>query len=77
MPLPAQPPGAALEDRWAVPAAERNCLVIVLGIILLIIGFIAKIVILWTIGIILLVIGLILALLGFAGREIFGRRHWF
>jgi uncharacterized membrane protein HdeD (DUF308 family) len=50
---------------------------IVLGIILLIVGFIAKIAILWTIGIILLVIGAVLALLGFAGREIGGRKHWF
>jgi hypothetical protein len=51
--------------------------VIVLGIILLVIGFIAKIAILWTIGIILVVIGAILAVLGLAGREIGGRRHWF
>lgn len=50
---------------------------IVLGIILLVIGFIAKIPILWTIGIIVLVIGLILAVLGMAGREVGGRRHWF
>lgn len=50
---------------------------IVLGIILLIIGFVAKIAVLWTIGIILLVIGVILALLGMAGREVAGRRHWF
>jgi len=50
---------------------------ITLGIILLIIGFIAKISILWTIGIILLVIGLILALLGAAGREVAGRRHYY
>ena len=50
---------------------------IVLGIILLLIGLIAKISILWTIGIILLVIGAILAVLGLAGREIGGRRHWF
>jgi hypothetical protein len=51
--------------------------VIVLGIILLVIGFVASIPILWTIGIILLVIGAVLALLGFAGREIGGRRHWY
>jgi Family of unknown function (DUF6131) len=50
---------------------------IVLGIILLVIGLIAKIGILWTIGIILLVIGVILALLGVAGREIGGRRYWY
>ena len=50
---------------------------IILGIILLIIGFLVKLAFLWTIGIILLVIGLILALMGMAGREIGGRRHWF
>ncbi|UQX89316.1 DUF6131 family protein [Jatrophihabitans telluris] len=50
---------------------------IVLGLILLIIGFVAKIAILWTIGIIVLVVGLILLALGMAGREIGGRRHWF
>jgi Family of unknown function (DUF6131) len=50
---------------------------IVLGIILLIIGFIAKVAILWTIGIILLVIGLVLALLGMAGHAVGGRRHYY
>ena len=49
---------------------------IILGIILLIIGFIAKIAILWTIGIIVLVIGLVLLLLGVVGRGIGGRRHY-
>ena len=50
---------------------------IILGIILLVIGFIAKIAILWTIGIILLVVGLILVALGSAGRAIGGRRHYY
>ncbi len=50
---------------------------IVVGIILLVIGFIAKIPILWTLGIVVLVIGAILALLGVAGREVGGRRHWY
>ncbi len=50
---------------------------IVLGVILLIIGFIAKIPILWTIGIILLVIGLILVVLGMMGRAVGGRRHYY
>lgn len=49
---------------------------IVLGVILLVIGLIAKIAILWPIGIALLVIGLILALLGTTGRAIGGRRHY-
>jgi hypothetical protein len=50
---------------------------IVLGIICLVIGFIAAIPILWTIGIILVVIGLILELLGATGRAVGGRRHYF
>ncbi len=49
---------------------------IVLGAILLIIGFVTGIAILWTIGIILVVIGLILALLGSAGRMVGPRRHY-
>jgi hypothetical protein len=50
---------------------------ILLGIILLIIGFVAAIHIIWIIGIIVLVIGAILALVGFAGHEIGGRKHWY
>ena len=50
---------------------------IVLGVILLIIGFVAKIAILWTIGIIALVIGLILVLLGSVGHAVGGRRHYY
>jgi uncharacterized membrane protein HdeD (DUF308 family) len=50
--------------------------VIILGIILLIIGFVAKIAILWSIGILVLIVGAILALLGMVGREVGGRRHY-
>lgn len=50
---------------------------IILGIILLVAGFLLKISILWTIGIILVVIGAILAILGSTGRAIGGRRHYF
>ena len=50
---------------------------ITLGIILLIIVFIAKIAVLWVIGIILLFIGLILLLLGSIGRAVGGRRHYY
>jgi len=49
---------------------------IVLGIILLLIGFVAKIAIVWTIGIVVLAAGLILLLLGSAGRAVGGRRHY-
>ena len=50
---------------------------IILGVILLIIGFVAKIAIIWTIGIIAVVIGAILAVLGGLGHAVGGRRHYF
>ncbi len=50
---------------------------IILGIILLVVGFLAKIAILWTIGIIVVVIGVILLVLGMAGRAVGGRRHYY
>ncbi|MEU8546164.1 DUF6131 family protein [Streptomyces roseoverticillatus] len=49
---------------------------IILGLILLIVGFLIGFHILWTIGIILVVIGLILWLLGAAGHAVGGRRHY-
>lgn len=49
---------------------------IVLGVILLVIGLIAGISILWTIGIILVAIGLALWVLGATGRAVGGRRHY-
>jgi hypothetical protein len=51
--------------------------VIVLGIVLLIIGFIAKVAILWTLGIIVLVVGAVLVLMGSMGRAVGGRRHYY
>ena len=50
---------------------------IIIGILLLIIGFVAGIAILWTIGIVVVIIGVILALLGMAGHAVGGRRHYF
>jgi len=51
--------------------------VIVLGLILLILGFVFGISILWTLGIILLVIGLVLFVAGRMGHAVGGRRHYF
>jgi hypothetical protein len=50
---------------------------IVLGVVLLLIGFIAKIPILWGIGVVVLVIGLILMILGAMGRAVGGRKHYY
>ncbi|WP_199922710.1 DUF6131 family protein [Streptomyces sp. NRRL S-87] len=49
---------------------------IVLGVILLIIGFVTGITFLWTIGVILVVIGLVLWLLGAVGHAVGGRTHY-
>ncbi len=50
---------------------------IILGVILLVLGFVLSIPILWTIGIILIVVGAILALLGATGRAVGGRKYWY
>jgi hypothetical protein len=50
---------------------------IVLGVVLLVIGFIASIPILWTIGLVLVVVGAVLALVGRTGRKVGGRAHWY
>ena len=50
---------------------------IVLGVILIIIGFIVGIPVLYTIGIVLAVAGVILAVLGGMGRKVGGRAHWY
>jgi hypothetical protein len=68
---------AEVSKRTVGAQSERLTAMIILGIILLIAGFLLKISILWTIGIILLVIGVILAILGAAGRTVGGRRHYF
>ncbi len=50
---------------------------IILGIILLVLGFVLGINILWTLGIVVLVIGVVLAVLGATGRAVGGRRHYY
>jgi uncharacterized membrane protein HdeD (DUF308 family) len=50
---------------------------IILGVILLIIGFLTSIAIIWTLGILVVIVGAILALLGFAGHTVAGRRHYY
>jgi hypothetical protein len=49
---------------------------IIFGIIVLIIGFIAKIPILETVGVVLAAAGLVLMIFGSAGHAIAGRRHY-
>lgn len=49
---------------------------IIVGLILLLLGLIAHVGILWTIGLILLIIGAALWILGSMGRAVGGRRHY-
>jgi Family of unknown function (DUF6131) len=49
---------------------------IVLGLVLIIIGYLANIGLLVTLGVILVVIGAVLWILGSVGRPIGGRRHY-
>jgi Family of unknown function (DUF6131) len=50
---------------------------IILGIILLVAGFLLKIHILWVVGLILLIVGLVLMVMGRMGRAVGGRRHYY
>ncbi|MEU7787850.1 MULTISPECIES: hypothetical protein [unclassified Amycolatopsis] len=50
---------------------------IILGVILIILGFVIGIPVLYTIGIVLAVAGVALAILGGTGRKVGGRAHWF
>ncbi|MDQ2751230.1 MAG: DUF6131 family protein [Pseudonocardiales bacterium] len=49
---------------------------IVLGVVLLIIGFLAHISIIWILGVIAVVVGAVLAIAGGTGRAIGGRKHY-
>lgn len=50
---------------------------IILGLILALIGWLAHISILVTLGVILAIVGVVLAVLGSTGRPVAGRAHWF
>ena len=50
---------------------------IIIGLILLLIGFLTGIPILWAVGLVLVLVGAVLWILGAAGREIGGRRHYY
>lgn len=49
---------------------------LVAGVILILIGLVADVSILYTIGVVLAIIGAVLWVLGTVGREVGGRRHY-
>jgi hypothetical protein len=50
---------------------------IILGLILLVLGYLLGITLLYYLGAILLVVGVVLLVLGSTGRAVGGRRHFF
>jgi uncharacterized membrane protein HdeD (DUF308 family) len=65
-------------DDWSpLEIAESRYEMMILGVVLLIVGLVAKVSILETIGGILIVVGVVLFLLGSTGRAIGGRRHYY
>lgn len=64
---------AAVRIGWTMGEYDMT----VLGVILLIIGFVVGIPLLTTIGLILLLIGLALWIMGRAGHAVGGRHHYF
>lgn len=49
---------------------------IVIGLVLLLIGFVLGIGIVWTAGIIVLIVGCVLMLMGRSGHQVGGRAHY-
>jgi len=50
---------------------------IVLGVILLIIGFVAGLSFIWVLGVIAVAVGAVLAISGRSGHQLAGRSHWY
>jgi len=64
---------------WSTVKAAHvtpEAVMLLIGIILLVVGFVTGISILWTIGIILAVIGAVLWIMGSMGHAVAGRRHY-
>jgi len=50
---------------------------IILGLVLLVVGFVANVAILWTLGILILLVGAVLGIAGRSGHQVAGRKHWY
>lgn len=61
----------------AVTFRHEGCSMIILGLILLLIGYFAGISLLYYVGGILLVVGVVFLILGRTGRAVGGRANWF
>jgi hypothetical protein len=50
---------------------------IVLGVLLLVLGYVLPLPLLFTLGWVLVVLGVVLYLIGLAGHPVGGRRYWY
>ncbi|BBZ72486.1 hypothetical protein MPRS_35790 [Mycobacterium paraseoulense] len=57
--------------------SPKGVVMIVLGVVLLILGFVFSVPLLWEIGVVVLVIGAVLWIMGSIGRPVAGRRYWY
>jgi protein-S-isoprenylcysteine O-methyltransferase Ste14 len=65
-----------VRHRQPIPEGEQQ--MIVLGVILILVGYLLPVpAIIATIGWVLLVIGVVLLILGQVGRPVGGRRYWY
>ena len=55
---------------------RKESQMIILGVVLLVLGFVLHVQILWTIGLVLMVLGALLWVLGASGRAVGGRAHY-
>jgi hypothetical protein len=66
--------GIGTEPRRSSPLEPE---VLILGLVLVLIGWLTGISIVTTIGIVLLVVGAVLMVLGSVNRPVLGRRYWY
>ena len=71
-----EPPSGFDSHGSATDRFELGMAMIILGVVLLLIGFVAKIAILETVGLVLLAVGVVLMILGSTGRAVGGRHHY-
>jgi hypothetical protein len=69
-------PARRCGPHWRQHYFPPEAVMLLVGVILLVVGFVTGISILWTIGIILAVIGAILWIMGSMGHAVAGRRHY-
>jgi hypothetical protein len=55
----------------------KEVVMIALGVLFLILGFVFGVPLLWEIGVVVLVIGAVLWIMGSVGRPVAGRRYWY